>query len=210
MLNFLLNLLFPPKCPICKKYVESDGEVCDKCFAAVLNSRKIYIFSEYIEEFWAIANYKQGAREIIRDLKFKSQIKRVKNINYILNKGNDRIPFYPKDIIAVYVPISKARMKERGFNQVELMFKDWLKEKGIKAEKLLIREKSTEHQFSLNPEERKANVKDAFKATRALNGEDILLLDDILTTGATVTECAKALKEAGAGRIFALVFASDD
>lgn len=209
MLNFLLNLLFPPRCPCCKEYVRNSGEVCDKCFTVVLNSRKVYIFSEYIEEFWAIANYKQCAREIIRELKFKSKKNRVKSVNYILNKAKDYIPVYPKNIIAVFTPISRARMKERGFNQVELMFKDWLKTKGIRAENLLIREKSTEHQFSLNPEERRANVKDAFKATRTLNGEDILLLDDILTTGATAIECAKTLKEAGAGRIFVLVFASD-
>lgn len=209
MLNFLLNLLFPQKCSRCKKYVANNEAVCEKCFAEILNSRKICVFSEYVTEFWAIANYKRGAREIIRELKFKGKKSRVKSINYILDKASDNIPVYPKNILAVFVPISKKRLSERGFNQVELMFKDWLIKRNIKYEKILIREKSTEHQFSLNPEERKANVKDAFKATRTLNGEDILLLDDILTTGATTIECAKTIKEAGAGKIFVLAFASD-
>ena len=210
MFEFLINLIFPPKCPICNEHIWKNGELCENCLKKTLNVRESPKYSPLIEEFVVIANYKNGARGLIRDLKFKNKTSRVKNIDYILQQADKFIPKYPKEITAVFVPISKKRMAERGFNQVELMFKEWLKRRKIVYKDILIRAKATEHQYALSPAERIANVKDAFKATEKLDGEDILLLDDILTTGATALECAKTLKAAGAGRIYALMFSGDD
>ena len=172
--------------------------------------RTIRKHSDYISEFLALSYYKEGIRNLIVDLKFKKQQNRAKVINYILENADGFIREYPKNIFAVFVPISEERRKERGFNQVELMFKNWLENRGIKTANLLIRQKATEHQYMLNPNERRQNVTGAFKSTKKLSGENILLLDDILTTGATLEECAKTLKEAGAGKIFALAFSSDN
>lgn len=207
MLEFLLNLIFPPKCPVCNERVQNDGEICMECLKKIIKVRYSAKCLPIVEKTITIADYDAGGGKLVKDLKFNNKINRVKSIDYILEKIDRFIPKYPKDIIAVFVPISKKRMEERGFNQVELMFKDWLIKRNISAKDILTREKATKHQYDLTPEEREANVKNAFKATKALNGEKILLLDDILTTGATLTECAKTLKEAGAGKIYALAFA---
>ena len=107
------------------------------------------------------------------------------------------------------MPISKERLKERGFNQVELIFKDWLAVRDIEALEVLIRKRDTKPQFNLSPKERKANIEGAFEVVKDVRDRDILLLDDIFTTGATVYECAKTLKEHGAKDIFVLTLSSN-
>lgn len=209
MLEFLLSLIFPPKCPICGESVEENGKICDKCFAYALNVRKSNKHSSNVREIFVLTNYENAVKKIIADLKFEKRKSRLKNTDYILEKADKLIREYPPNILAVYVPISRERMKERGFNQVELIFKNWLRKRKISCKEILTRQKATEHQFLLTPEKRAQNVANAFIATVKLNGEDILLLDDIITTGATLEECAKTLKEAGAGRIFALVLSGN-
>ena len=113
--------------------------------------------------------------------------------------------------MAVPVPLHEARYRERGFNQVELIFGAWLEGQGLPLEQALVRTKQTGPLYRMRPSERRQSLKDAFSMARDadVSGKHILLLDDILTTGATLSACAAVLRRAGAARVDVLVFASD-
>ena len=118
---------------------------------------------------------------------------------------NIKVPF---DVI-IPMPIHENRLKERGFNQSELLLKDIEKNYGRVYKNLLVRTKDTPHQTGLGKANRESNLDHAFKVTdkQKVKGKIILLVDDIYTTGSTLNECAKTLKRAGASKVFALCLA---
>jgi ComF family protein len=109
----------------------------------------------------------------------------------------------------VPVPLHPARRRERGYNQAELLAKAMAAETGfpIIAHELR-RIRATPSQTKLDRHARAENVKDAFALAKDLSftGLKILLVDDVYTTGATLNECARMLREAGAASVFALTF----
>jgi len=108
------------------------------------------------------------------------------------------------------VPLSKKRLKWRGFNQAEIIaniladnFKLEIDAKNLK------RIKNTKPQAKLNERERRNNLADCFSwLGDKLNGRNIILVDDVATTGSTLNECAKVLKQAGASEVWGLVVAN--
>ena len=116
------------------------------------------------------------------------------------------------------VPLHWRRKRRRGFNQAELLMRRWPKlarENGVAldhrkiAPEILIRHRPTPPQTGLGQKARKQNLHRAFriKATHAVRGCSILIVDDVLTTGATADACARALKRAGAASVFVLTLA---
>ena len=107
------------------------------------------------------------------------------------------------------VPLSKMRMKSRGFNQSALLSRPIARYFGVEhSTAMLAREKETDPQYSKTTVEREMNLQDAFSANPAkLNGRRVLLVDDIITTGATIKYCSKALSEAGAESILVISLA---
>ena len=109
----------------------------------------------------------------------------------------------------VPVPLHKGRERERGFNQAGLLATGLSILTGLPAYDGLMRRRETMRQFELSADERKANVSGAFELKEGfdVSGADVLLVDDILTTGATARECASVLKHAGARSVKLIVFA---
>ncbi|MEX1247323.1 MAG: ComF family protein [Anaerolineales bacterium] len=107
------------------------------------------------------------------------------------------------------IPLGTKRKKERGYNQVDLLAAPFAMAAGIRAaENVLVRKHDTLPQFELNAAERWKNLHGSFVADPTpLRGRDVLLLDDIMTTGATLDSAAQALMDAGAGRIYGLTLA---
>lgn len=117
--------------------------------------------------------------------------------------------FGPQPPVVIAVPLHTSKMRQRGFNQSELIARAMLKLKPSALDaKLnttaLVRQRATESQTGLTPPQRQDNVRGAFKIVRndQISGRDILLIDDVFTTGSTVSECARVLRRAGAGRVF--------
>jgi ComF family protein len=115
---------------------------------------------------------------------------------------------WPVDLV-VPVPLGKARLKERGYNQVGLMAMPLAAINHRRyVPRALVRSRETKSQVGLTAAERKENVSGAFQADAALvSGTDVLLMDDVATTGATISACAAALLDAGARSVFALTLA---
>ena len=115
----------------------------------------------------------------------------------------------PDGIAAVVpVPLAGDRERERGFNQAALLAERIARRLDVPVRaRWLARRRATRPQSDLPAAERLANVRGAFRATRAVAGRHVLLVDDVLTTGATLAECARSLRAAGAGRIGVLTVA---
>ena len=106
------------------------------------------------------------------------------------------------------VPLAELRLQSRGYNQAQLIAEEMAKRFALKVDTdAVIRIRETEVQQRLNWIERRQNVRSAFVATRSFMGEAVVLIDDVLTTGATLNSLARALLEAGATRVDAFVLA---
>lgn len=107
------------------------------------------------------------------------------------------------------VPLHAERMAERGYNQSALLAGGLAKGTGLDlCEAWLRRERLTRSQVGLNAVERQQNVADAFRADPVVQGKRLLLVDDVFTTGATLSACAQALREAGAAAVYGLVLST--
>ena len=108
------------------------------------------------------------------------------------------------------MPLHKSRYRERGFNQSEIVAEEVSKITDLSVLKnALKRKKNTKDQTNLSPQQREENVKGAFVVTQPemINGKKIILVDDVITTGATLNECARMLKQAGAEKILGTTIA---
>ncbi len=108
----------------------------------------------------------------------------------------------------VPVPLSRTRLRERGYNQAELIANHIAKITEKNLLNVLKRIKHTQAQANLSRKERIENVREAFVADNKVNGLRIIVIDDVFTTGSTLNECAKALYKKGAKEVYGLTFAS--
>ena len=107
----------------------------------------------------------------------------------------------------VPVPLHATKLRQRGFNQAELIARSMIKNQppGLDlqlAPELLTRKRETQSQVGYTRQQRIANLRGAFAADIAVTGRDILLVDDVFTTGTTVSECARVLRRAGARKVW--------
>lgn len=105
------------------------------------------------------------------------------------------------------VPLTKNEYKNRGFNQSEILARSLARELKLPFRETLVKPKDVLAQRSLSAEKRRENIVGAFCAKAPLHGENILLADDVITTGATLDDCARALKAAGSGKVYCAVIA---
>lgn len=187
------------KGPTCKKcgVSISSGDVCIECKDSKHKFERVY----------SIFDYSGRVRNSILKIK-QNGLKYLANpFSYIMFKyfENIKVPFE----VIIPMPIHENRLKERGFNQSELLLKDIEKNYGRVYKNLLVRTKDTPHQTGLGKANRESNLDHAFKVTdkQKVKGKIILLVDDIYTTGSTLNECAKTFKRAGASKVFALCLA---
>lgn len=209
----ILDLIYPPKCPVCRRSVNAHGEWCSRCLADVLAVREINLLEHhlrYLDSCRAVCEYNAGVKRLIHDMKYRGAGKHAVYLNWLLDKVQVAARLASIDI-AVPVPLHADRLIERGYNQTELIFKPWAERCRITWQNhCLVRTRSTVPQWELTLAERRANIKGAFQATRPeyIYGKHILLVDDIFTTGTTMEECAKVLKKAGAQSVHGLALAS--
>ena len=217
MWETLLNFIFPPHCPLCHAYVEERGLWCPHCLQETLKLQRLPLkmpMQKAIAEAWAFGVYRGGLQSIIKALKYRGRRSTLPYIDTLLRTGladKQLLHILSGVDMAVAVPLYPAKEKQRGFNQAELIFKNFLQAADIPLTHQLVRLRATVSMYQLSEQERRQNLQNAFAVTaaKAVTGKNILLVDDILTTGATLHECAKVLKAAGAGTIYALVLASD-
>ena len=167
----------------------------------------------YFQEHYYLFSYTALIREKIIQYKFREQSYLFRMFSEFFVKNEKLCGFLEKYDIIIPVPISKNKMLKRGYNQSMLIAKEIAKrtQKVQLEHKVLIKQIENQSQSSLNRKQRLENVKNVYKIQneQKIKEKNILLFDDIFTTGATVNECAKTLKQAGTNKIGILTIAKD-
>jgi len=151
------------------------------------------------------------ARDLVQTLKYRGQTALAERMGRLLAQAACRSGLHAD--VAVPVPLSGLRKRTRGYNQAEALARTLGRALALPVEpKALVRLRHTAPQArGAGAEARRANVAGAFRAgADAVAGRSVLLVDDVATTGATLSACASALKEAGAASVWALTFARED
>jgi len=156
---------------------------------------------------FAWGNYRYPLNKPIQKLKYSRDITLGDTLSRLLFQVCKQEKLQPD--IVVPVPLSRQRQHSRGYNQAALLARPlaWMLGRAYSC-RVVRRVRDTDSQVGLTIEERKINMAEAFSAGKArLGGKTVLLVDDVLTTGATLDAAAKAFKEAGAGKVIGLVVA---
>ncbi len=229
----LLTLAYPQSCHICEKSVESsnDGVVCQKCWSKThifdntetichkcgrFLSDKPTDFETFChqcdEHFYdtarAAGKYEKGLSASILNLKKEPFIS--KRLKKLFIESYFEKPFQDVNRI-IPIPLSKQRLLERGFNQASVLAKVLARETNLTLDEYsLIRTKHTQvHRAGMDKKGRELSVQKAFEVKREklIKNENILLIDDVFTSGATASICAKVLKKKGANKVYVYTIA---
>lgn len=221
MLNKILDLLFPPKCPFCGKILTGKAPVCHSCMSSLpfIKGKSCKICGRPVEETSHIICascrfnktyfehafipliYKEKAKDAILALKAGHPYY-AKGIAYVLADKIINSPLYTNFDVITFVPQGKRAFKKRGYNQAELLAMELSKILNIPCIPTLRKTTDGKPQHTLNLSERRENVKKCFFATENSYSGTALLVDDIYTTGATSNYCAKLLRKMGFERVY--------
>jgi len=228
LLEAAVSLLYPPVCTICGTSIRAGEYLCDQCEAKAV--RIIAPFCEKCSEPFdgsikgpftcancahrtiyfeaAVAAYRGRGivRQIVHEFKYGRHI----HLRHLVARwlhaalDDERLCGHRFDVV-VPVPLHPARQRERGFNQASLLVELLSAQTAIPPKPLLERTRYTTTQTALDRSERMENLHNAFRLRKNANvrGLRVLLVDDVLTTGSTLNECARVLKRAGAFSVHA-------
>lgn len=225
LISTLLNLIYPSVCPLCNNRSDNfqHSPICTDCWRGIKRYSgpscricAVPLVSEHATAckgcftdaplFSKVLNYglySDALAEAINLMKF-SGIRRLAGplgrllLDIEMPECGGIIP----------VPLTKKALRERGFNQALLMARVISKKLKIPLYMdLLLKTRDTQPQVGLNAKERMKNLKGAFKANGKINNLRLLLLDDVMTTGATARECSRALIKAGAKEVIVMTLA---
>ena len=196
-------------CTVCgerlfSSYVFGDGESEARCG---LCRRIEPVFARAA----AYGSYESGLRELIHLLKYGGIRPAANVLGRMLAEAIAALdPGFPADSVAVIpVPLHRTKLRQRGFNQAELIARAAMKVSGPEERLhlcagVLERKRDTASQIGLTSHQRRENLRGAFRVVQPqlITGREVLVVDDVYTTGATVSECARVLRRAGATKVW--------
>lgn len=200
----LLNILFPPKCILCGKILEKDEtDLCHDCRVDSPECPKSRVKLSFLDSWAAVWYYEGNIRSSL--LRYKFHRARQYAAGYGRMLAMKLLTEYPEGFdVLTWTPISPLRKFTRGYDQVELLAEAVGKELGMEPVRTLQKVRHNRQQSRITGQaERRANVLGVYRAVNPENFRDrrVLLLDDIITTGATAGECARVLLTAGAKEV---------
>lgn len=217
LLESIITFLTPDNCIICG----NEGDLlCEACVISeiIAPSPTCYHCGAYsvgsstclkcrktspLEAVWVSAPYEGYSKQLVAELKFSSRRGASKSMALAC------LPLFPRhDFLVTHLPTSPNRIRERGFDQAALLARAIASARKLHYSPLLLRVKNV-HQVGATKAQRERQMKGAFRAKSSylLKDRDILLVDDVMTTGASMEEAAKVLKRAGARKVYGVVYA---
>ena len=212
IINTVLDLLYPPKCVFCGRILDSSGyAVCDGCDEKIdtPHGREVHLKGNFISDGVAPLYYEDLVRESILRYKFNGKSGYAKTYAEIMAKCIESELYEEFDILT-WVPVSRKRLRKRGYDQAELLAEGIGKCLGISAVPTIRKTVNNPPQSGIkDAERRRANVLGAYEIIdkKLIENRKILIVDDIFTTGATISECAKTLLLGGADVILCAAIA---
>lgn len=204
MIRQLFNLLFPPKCVLCNKLLsKEETDFCHTCRKDSPDFSKSKRKIPFVAQWTGIWYYKDAVRSSIHRFKFSNARRYAVPYAQRLALRLQQEEMDEFDLLS-WIPVSPVRKRERGYDQSQLLAQALGKELGISCTQLLCKTRNTPPQSGFSDAaKRRANVQGAYQVRnpQQIRGKRILLLDDVLTTGATSSECAKTLMIAGAKEV---------
>lgn len=235
-LNALINLILPLRCIKCGKILNEHNGLCSDCFNQIqfisapycarcgrpflnesgLKSGKKQLCGQCLKQKRPLFTlqrsafvYNDESKNIILDFKFRDKTASAETLaNLLFTAGHDI--WEEKPDLLIPVPLHRMRLLHRRYNQSALLVKYLAQKSGIAADYMsLIRRQNTIPQVQLSGNARRHNLKKAFavRFPQNLKGKNVVLIDDVETTGSTLNECAHVLKKAGVRKIYALTLA---
>jgi len=231
--DFFLKLFFPINCLgcgqenyfICHNCLENipilDDLICPICRKKTIDGRLHHKCCFNLDGIIIAVNYNQPlVKKAIRNFKYAPySFPLAKNLAFLIIKRLKRSPvlvsyFIKNNFILTPIPITRRKLAQRGYNQSLLLAEELSKEFNLPIMEVLAKIKETRSQANLNKEERQNNIKNIFAidekfAETEIKNKNIILVDDVFTTGATLFEAVKILRQSGAKEIWAIVLAHD-
>lgn len=226
------DLLLPPLCLSCRSAILGHGGLCAKCWASVnfiespvcdrLGIPLPYATDEPIvsaaaladpplyDRARAVARYDEVMRDMVHGLKYRDRQEGLALFGRWLARAGREL--FADDTVLMPVPLYRGRLWSRRFNQSAMLAKAVSAETGLSANPFCLkRTRRTASQVGLSAEQRRRNVAGAFEVPENrrgdVEGKEVILVDDVITTGATANACARILKRAGAKRVDVLALA---
>jgi competence protein ComFC len=224
----ILDLIFPQHCIVCKKYlsrkeknicqscwdnlVQLPSPFCAECRSFVEKDRKCKRCEEEsgLSLVYSLGNFDESYQRLIYAFKYGQLLNLGKRLGSILGEKIKEDKRFLECDFLIPVPLHSSRKRKRGFNQSEILALAISEKIGLPVlEDVLKRKKRTKDQTTLNAKQREENVRGAFsvKNEDRIVDKQIILVDDVMTTGATLKECARNLVEAGAKEVLGLTVA---
>ena len=212
LLTAALNLLFPPKCPFCRRVLdEPRAPLCPRCQPLLpwLEKKESFRKVEHTAGCWSPLVYKDMVRACIHRYKFTPVPALGQPLGLLTAQCALDHPEIVPDVVT-WTPLSRKSLKKRGFDQAQLLAREVGRELGAPVEPLLEKTRETRQQSLLeSPAERKANTLGAYRLRDGadVTGKKILLVDDVVTSGSTLSACAGELKRKGAAEVWCVTLA---
>ncbi len=227
----LLSHLFPSRCILCSNTVENSSEnrveICAGCYKKLPHNQECCVRcalpladvrakeilcgrciqkSPKYDYAHSLFRYEEEIIRLVHQLKFSAKISFARSIGELLLDLADKLDEKPDCILPV--PLHSSRIRQRGFNQSIEISRVLAKAMNLPIEYSVIkRHRSTVAQTGLNAKQRQKNIRGAFSVIEKINHQHILIIDDVMTTGATVNELASLLKKNGVYRVGVLCIA---
>jgi len=228
----LANFIYPPFCSNCKKKVPDGlwGGICGTCWAEVKIwgdghcqrcgtnvsggtslCRNCLIPDWGCGDIRTIGPFEAPLSDAIHMLKYSDAQSVSQKLGFLMAGRIGSGTIYSQAEMVLAVPLHGARKRERGYNQAQLLAEQLGKALGVPApEGVVLRARHTKSQTTMNKEQRRKNVEGIFAVRKPekIKGKTVILVDDVLTTGATIGSCGHALLAAGAVKVLAMTAAA--
>ena len=210
LLTWLLDLLYPPKCVFCGRLLaENETDLCGRCRRELLTAEREIKRGEFFTGCTCVYYYENAVRQSVLRFKFRSMRQYADAYGRLL--AMRLLPEREAYDLLTWVPVSAKRRRQRGYDQAELLCRSAARELGMEPVRTLEKLTDNRAQSTLNDaSERMANAAGAYGPYQAerFAGKRVLLIDDIVTTGATLSECARVLRTAGAENVVCAALAT--
>ena len=192
------------KCPLCGRLVEDYG-LCQECISLINKDPAYYYDIEGLDDLIVSSTYSGIMRRLIIDFKFKGKLSYGEIISEIMTEK-----ILEKNLrgqVITYVPMHRKKEGERGYNQSKILAEKIARDLDLSCQDVFEKVVDTKFQVGLKKFDREENLRDAFHVKNY--AQEIIIVDDVITTGATISELTKLAKKAGIKKVTALIAATE-